>query len=115
MKKLISPGKADVIKLADNRTLIIKEIFQVRIDTSKLALGREGKLLALAEIYTKLSTLNMTQSIIFVETVDDCNAIFELLTRLGYKCSNLHGSLPNYKRDALMVFNTLRSFRSLLL
>ena len=49
-EKLLSPNVADIFRIKENQELVIKEILQIRLNTSILAQGRDGKLKALSEI-----------------------------------------------------------------
>ena len=62
-----------------------------------------GKLGFLSDIY---SLLTIGQSIVFVGTKHDADAIHNTLTSEGYTCSLLHGGVDNAVRD-----QTMESFR----
>lgn len=76
--------------------LVLDVIKQIWIDTQTYD---GGKLAFLSDIY---SLLTIGQSIVFVETKKEANAVHQTLTNDGYSCSILHGQIDNDQRDATM-------------
>ena len=71
-------------------------IKQLWIDTQQY---EGGKRQFLADIY---SLLTIGQSIVFVGTKKEADAVGLTLTDGGYRCSVLHGQIDNLERDRLM-------------
>ena len=71
-------------------------IKQLWIDTQ---IYEGGKLAFLADIY---SLLTIGQSIVFVNTKANADAVHKTLQDEGYSCSVLHGKIENVERDATM-------------
>ena len=71
-------------------------IKQLWIDTQ---IYEGGKLAFLADIY---SLLTIGQSIVFVNTKQDADAVHKTLSDEGYSCSVLHGRVDNQERDITM-------------
>lgn len=90
-KQLIG-GKATICRLASTESLVLPEIFQVRINVN----GRDGKLKVLKEIY---SLLSLEKSIVFCNTKNDANTIAKDLEDSGYTCSCFTGELEPAERD----------------
>jgi len=83
---------------------VLDVIKQLWIDTQ---LYEGGKLAFLADIY---SLLTIGQSIVFVGTKREADAVNHTLNEAGYSCSVLHGQVENVERDATMeAFRTEKS------
>uniref|UniRef100_A0A6S9ILH9 RNA helicase n=2 Tax=Ditylum brightwellii TaxID=49249 RepID=A0A6S9ILH9_9STRA len=96
--------KPDKILLESEEVLVLDVIKQLWIDTQ---LYEGGKLAFLADIY---SLLTIGQSIVFVGTKREADAVNHTLNEAGYSCSVLHGQVENVERDATMeAFRTEKS------
>jgi len=76
--------------------LVLDIIKQIWVDCQQYDNGRLG---FLADIY---SLLTIGQSIVFVGTKRDADAVHNTLTSEGYTCSLLHGDVDNAVRDQTM-------------
>lgn len=93
-KMVQNPDK--ILIAAGPEFLVLDVIKQIWIDTQ----GYEGgKLAFLSDIY---SLLTIGQSIVFVGTKVEADAVYRTLTEEGYSCSLLHGNVENQDRDATM-------------
>jgi len=97
-KMVYNPDKILIDTKQDD--LVLDVIKQIWIDTQTYD---GGKLEFLADIY---SLLTIGQSIVFVGTKREANAVHSTLTEGGYSCSVLHGQVDNEMRDS-----TMESFR----
>lgn len=80
--------------------LVLDIIKQIWVDCQQYDGGKLG---FLSDIY---SLLTIGQSIVFVGTKNDADAVHNTLTSEGYTCSLLHGGVDNAVRD-----QTMESFR----
>jgi len=80
--------------------LVLDIIKQIWVDCQQYGGGKLG---FLSDIY---SLLTIGQSIVFVGTKHDADAVHHTLTSEGYTCSLLHGGVDNAVRD-----QTMESFR----
>ena len=103
-KKIIK--RAYVIKLATSNEQVLDTIMQVWIDITKRKEGG-GKLEVLQDIYSYLA---IQQSIVFVDTKANADAVSKTMNDLGFTVSTLHGGLDALERDAVM--DKFRSGRS---
>lgn len=85
------------ILLRNRGELILKEIFQTRMDANA---HPEGKLGILKSLY---NTIAITQSIIFCERRIDCDNIAWQMNDAGYGVSVLHSGLSAIERDEVMA------------
>lgn len=92
-KMIINPDK---ILIETEEHLVLDVIKQLWIDTQQY---EGGKRQFLADIY---SLLTIGQSIVFVGTKKEADAVGLTLTDGGYRCSVLHGQIDNLERDRLM-------------
>lgn len=98
-KMVSNPDK--ILIEAGPEFLVLDVIKQLWIDTQ----GYDGgKLQFLSDIY---SLLTIGQSIIFVGTKREADAVHRTLSESGYLCSVLHGSVENQERD-----RTMEAFRN---
>jgi ATP-dependent RNA helicase DDX19/DBP5 len=119
--KLMSSQNAtmvDRILLDSPSRLVLSEIRQLYVDlrdhddnhsslefsTAAAAASSSKKLEFLADIY---SLLTIGQSIVFVATKKEADAVHRVLTSAGYACSVLHGSVDPSTRD-----QTMQEFRN---
>jgi len=89
-------GECDKILIASDEELVLDEIKQIWIDTEAYA---GGKLKFLEDMY---SLMTIGQSIVFVESRREVDAVAKTLNDQGFACSALHGKIENEQRDALM-------------
>eukprot|EP00551_Chaetoceros_affinis_P005755 CAMPEP_0203680054 /NCGR_PEP_ID=MMETSP0090-20130426/37819_1 /ASSEMBLY_ACC=CAM_ASM_001088 /TAXON_ID=426623 /ORGANISM="Chaetoceros affinis, Strain CCMP159" /LENGTH=509 /DNA_ID=CAMNT_0050547943 /DNA_START=235 /DNA_END=1764 /DNA_ORIENTATION=- len=98
-KMVSNPDK--ILIEAGPEFLVLDVIKQLWVDTQ----GYEGgKLQFLSDIY---SLLTIGQSIVFVATKVEANAVHRTLTESGYMCSVLHGQIGTGERD-----RTMEAFRN---
>mmetsp|Transcript_16652 Transcript_16652/g.36414 ORF Transcript_16652/g.36414 Transcript_16652/m.36414 type:complete len:492 (+) Transcript_16652:45-1520(+) len=77
--------------------LVVDVIKQLWVDTRQY---QNGKLGFLEDIY---SLLTIGQSIVFVRTRHEADAVHSTLSNSGYTCSVLHGQVEPAERDATMA------------
>jgi len=94
-KKMVQ-NPDQILIAAGPEFLVLDVIKQIWIDTQ---VYDGGKLAFLSDIY---SLLTIGQSIVFVGTKRDADAVHSTLTEEGYSCSLLHGKVENEERDATM-------------
>jgi ATP-dependent RNA helicase DDX19/DBP5 len=103
--KIMSHTTVDRILLDSPSRLVLSEIRQLYVDLRTgnsetcTAAASSTKLEFLADIY---SLLTIGQSIVFVATKKEADAVHRVLTSAGYACSVLHGSVDPSTRDATM-------------
>jgi len=98
-KMVSNPDK--ILIEAGPEFLVLDVIKQLWIDTQSYD---GGKLAFLSDIY---SLLTIGQSVVFVGTVKEADAVHSTLSDNGYSCSVLHGRVENQDRD-----RTMEAFRN---
>jgi ATP-dependent RNA helicase DDX19/DBP5 len=89
--------RAYEVSLKNTESLVLKEIKQVTIDTSRVP---GGKLKLLQDIY---SMLTIQQSIVFCEEKKEADEVSRAMNEKGFTVSTLHGDLENEERDVVMA------------
>ena len=94
-EKLITDRGGSVCKVSVPRdALMVKDIFQVRMNVD---LGQKIQVLKAAYKF-----LEVHQSIVFLDTVEEANQTSRMLTEEGYTVSTIHGRIEAAERDSIM-------------
>lgn len=95
--KTLAPT-AFLVKVPKNN-LMVRQIFQVRMNVQNTASGGGGKIQMLKHAYDILS---VESSIVFLDTVNEANEVSRMLLDEGFTVSTLHGRIEGADRDRIM-------------